>query len=264
VDLNRISIVARERSSWEALDLGIVLARRWYRQLALGWMLPSMVVFIIFSVIFRESLWVGITITWWLKPVWDRVPLFIASRALFGETVTVKQAMRAFFSLARKDFFSWLLWRRFSLTRSFDMPVTILEGLSGKVRRKRLEVLHIESGSAATWLTIVCVHLEFILVIGGASLFYLLIPDELEIGFLDIVDVESQLSEMVFNVMSYVAMVLVAPFYTLAGFALYISRRISLEGWDLEIRFRHLAERHQSSLLTSMPTQSSRTREAVS
>jgi hypothetical protein len=40
-------------------------------------------------------------------------------------------------------------------------------------------------------------------------------------------------------------MALIAPFYTMAGFSLYINRRIQLEAWDLEVRFRHLAETHQ-------------------
>ena len=150
MDLSRISIEARERSSWEALDLGIVMARKWFRPLALGWMIPSILVFVIFTAIFNQSLWIGITITWWLKPLWDRIPLYIASRALFSETVTVRQALRAFPGIARKDWFAWLLWRRFSLTRSFDMPVTVLEGLSGDSRKKRLHVLHIDSGGTAT------------------------------------------------------------------------------------------------------------------
>ena len=85
---------------------------------------------------------------------------------------------------------------------------------------------------------------------------YLFIPDEVDIGFMDFMGSDSQLSELIFNVMSYVAMVLVAPFYTMAGFALYISRRITLEGWDIEIRFRHLAER-QPSTLAEKPENSS-------
>ena len=264
MDLSRISIEARERSSWEALDLGIVLARKWYRPLALGWMIPSILVFTVFTVIFNQSLWIGVTVTWWLKPLWDRIPLYIASRALFSETVTVRQALRSFLGIARKDWFSWLFWRRFSLTRSFDMPVTVLEGLSGSARQKRLQVLHIESGGAATWLTIICVHLEFALVMGGLGLLFLFIPEEFDIGFMDIMGSDSQFSELMFNVMSYIAMVLVAPFYTMAGFALYISRRITLQGWDIEIRFRHMAERQPLSAIEKSENSSAAIRKVAS
>lgn len=246
MDLSQISVAARERRSWEALDLGFVLARHWYRSLALVWMIPSLVVFVIFSLIFIDDPWVGITVCWWLKPVWDRLPMYIASRALFGETVTVRQALRQLPTIAWKDWAAWLLWRRISLTRSFDMPVTVLEGLKGEARRKRMNVLHIESGRAATWLTIVCMHLELALVFGGLGLILFLIPAEFEIGLMDLFDTQAPVMDWLFNILSYVAMALVAPFYALGGFALYISRRISLEGWDIEIRFRHLADRHTS------------------
>ena len=43
----------------------------------------------------------------------------------------------------------------------------------------------------------------------------------------------------VFMDLSFVLiMAAVAPFYCAGGFMLYISRRIELEGWDIEICFR--------------------------
>jgi len=247
MDLSRISIVARERSPWEAMDLGIVMARKWYRPLVLGWMVPSLVVFIICSALFYESLWIGLTITWWLKPFWDRVPLYMASRALFGEEVTLKDGLQSLPRLTKRDWFAWLTWRRFSLTRSFDMPVTVLEGITGETRQQRLQVLHINSGGPATWLTLVCVHLEYALSFGGLGLLYLFIPEGFDFSIVDFLGTEENLSIMLFNVTAYIAMVLIAPFYTMAGFALYISRRITLEAWDVEIRFRHLADRQSSA-----------------
>ena len=243
MNLSRINIVARQRTPWEALDLGIILARKWYRPLMLGWLLPSAFIFIVVSAIFYESLWIGITVTWWLKPIWDRVPLYMASRALFGEEVSLKDALRAFSGLSIKEWFSWLTWRRLSTTRSFDMPVTILEGLKGSERRKRLNTLHIQSSSAATWLTIICVHIEMALMFGAVGLFFLFIPEEFDVNLFEVMASEEYLATLIYNIIAFIAMALVAPFYTMAGFALYISRRISLEGWDIEIRFRHLASR---------------------
>jgi hypothetical protein len=40
------------------------------------------------------------------------------------------------------------------------------------------------------------------------------------------------------------AVFLLEPFYVAAGFALYLNRRTLLEGWDLEVALRRLAERH--------------------
>lgn len=246
MDLSRISIVARERSPWEAIDLGIIMARKWYRPLVLGWMVPSLVVFIVFSAIFYDSLWIGITITWWLKPLWDRVPLYMASRALFGEEISLKNGLQALPQLVKKDWFAWLTWRRLSLTRAFDMPVTTLEGLSGKDRQQRLQALHIKSAGPATWLTIVCLHLEYALAFGGLGLLYLFIPQEIDFNIMEFFISEDTIAELMLNVAAYFAMVFVSAFYTMAGFALYISRRISLEAWDVEVRFRNLAERQSS------------------
>jgi hypothetical protein len=70
---------------------------------------------------------------------WERLPLFIASRMLFGEAPGIWSSMK---SLPLKDLLPWLLWRRFSTQRAFDNPVTVLEGLKGAARRQRLRVLH--------------------------------------------------------------------------------------------------------------------------
>ncbi|MDH5324683.1 MAG: DUF4129 domain-containing protein [Gammaproteobacteria bacterium] len=261
MDLSRIGIIARERNAWEALDLGVLLARKQYRALVLAWLLPSLPVFVLLTVLFYDSLWIGITITWWLKPIWDRVPLYMASRSLFGETVTVPAALRAMWSFAWKDSLAWLTWRRFSFSRSFDMPVTLLEGLKGTPRRQRLRVLHIESSNAATWLTAVCIHLEAALLLGAVGMIYMFIPEEVDFNWLGFIESEEQFVELLANSLSYTAMVLIAPFYTLSGFSLYISRRISLEGWDIEIRFRHLAARQlpfgQSGSGQSSPVETS-------
>jgi len=259
MDLKQIGIVARERTPWEALDLGILLARKWYGSLVVAWLLPSLVVFVVFSLLFQEWLWLGMMITWWLKPLWDRIPLFMASRALFGEIITVKGALRSLPGLSKKEWFAWLTWRRLSPTRAFDMPVTVLEGLTGEARQKRLQVLHIKTGSAATWLTIVCVHVELAIILGGIGLIYLFIPDEVDFSLWVFFESEARFAEILFNLMTYVAMVLVAPFYTLAGFALYISRRISLEGWDIELQFRQLANRQSSREFGGQDRQNTKT-----
>jgi len=41
---------------------------------------------------------------------------------------------------------------------------------------------------------------------------------------------------------------LLEPFYVAAGFALYLNRRTLLEGWDIEVALRRIAERHAAAL----------------
>jgi hypothetical protein len=47
--------------------------------------------------------------------------------------------------------------------------------------------------------------------------------------------------------LSYVSMSMVAPFYVVCGFALYLNRRAQLEAWDIEIAFRRMREKHSSN-----------------
>src|SRR5206468_3106666 len=45
------------------------------------------------------------------------------------------------------------------------------------------------------------------------------------------------------------AVLLLEPFYVAAGFALYLNRRTLLEGWDIEVSLRRLAQRHAAAAM---------------
>ena len=47
MDLDRLQIIARQRSPWEAVDLGFVVARAWFKSLFLVWAIPSFVLFVL-------------------------------------------------------------------------------------------------------------------------------------------------------------------------------------------------------------------------
>lgn len=242
MELDRIGIRARQRSAWEAIDLGCVLARAWWRPLLLSWMLPSALLFAgLAAALPPRLLWLCSLLVWWLKPLWDNAPLYIASRMLFGETVTPLQAWRRVPGLLRWELLPWLTWRRFSPTRSTDMAVTLLEQLRGEARSHRLSLLHQRIGGGAAWLTIVCANLETLLVLAAVALLSWLVPDTIDFNAFRFATDHRTLVGYLSYTLSFAAMAVVAPFYTMAGFALYISRRIELEAWDIEIRFRHLA-----------------------
>ena len=241
MDLGQLSIRPRLRSRYEAMDLGFVLARQWWRPLFLAWLIPSGVLFLVASLLTGERQWLALLLVWWFKPLWDCAPLYIGSRLLFGETVTARAGISSMPGMLRADWFAWLTWRRFSPGRSFVMPVTALEKLTGKRRRQRIGVLDQREGGSSAWLTIVCAHIEAIFSMGFAFLLLSFLPGS--VGF------EWYSSDaplwwlIVTNLLGWLVMSLVAPFYTMAGFALYINRRIELEGWDIEIRFRAMAQR---------------------
>ncbi len=241
MDLGQLSIRPRLRSRYEAMDLGFVLARQWWRTLFLAWLIPSGVLFLVASVFVGDRQWLALLLVWWFKPLWDCAPLYIGSRQLFGETVSIGTAIRAMPGMLKADWFAWLTWRRFSPGRSFVMPVTGLEKLAGKRRRQRIGVLDQREGGGSAWLTIVCAHIEAIFSMGSAFLVLSLIPGSVEFEWYSS---DAPLWwQVVTNLLGWLVMALVAPFYTMAGFALYINRRIELEGWDIEIRFRAMAQR---------------------
>ena len=241
MNLDRISIEARARSPWEAIDLGFIMARQWWKSIFLSWFIPSFTLFVILSVAFPQQSWLAYTVVWWLKPFWDRGPLYIASRRLFGEEVSLKEVLLKLPSLYKIDWFLWLTFRRFSLARSFNMPLTVLEQLKGSDRSARLAVLDRQNSSAPTWLTIAGMHFEAVLLFGILMFAYLLTPETADVNFSDIFEEQGFALMLFYNVLTYLSMSIVGPFYVLAGFSLYVNRRISLEAWDIEIRFRHLA-----------------------
>ena len=238
MDLSRIRIEARVRSQWQAVDLGFVLARQWWKPLFLSWFIPSFALYAALSLVYDQRPWLAPLAIWWLKPFWDRGPLYVASRALFDERLSISQVLAALPGLYRRDFFAWITLRRLSLNRSFEMPVTILELLNGRACQSRLQALRLRQAHAASWLSLICLALEALLVCSVYALATWMMPEHIDIAPTSPLD-RSQ--ALIGALICYGAMALLAPFYTMAGFALYISRRIDLEAWDIEIRFRHLA-----------------------
>jgi len=243
VDLDSLAIGARRRSGWSAIDLGFTLTRQWWRPLFLSWLIPAAAVCIcLHLVLWNYPEW-AILLTWWLKPLFDRFPLWIASRRLFGERPGVAACLRQWRAICATDALPWLLWRRLNPMRSLVMPVTLLEGLRGRRREARLGVLQRESSGCALWLTVIGVHLETLLPAAVIFTGVLLLPNEVDIDAWALLSGDVGGLTYLFNALTLLIMALVAPFYVCAGFTLYINRRIELEGWDIEVSFRSLAAR---------------------
>jgi hypothetical protein len=126
MDLSRITVKPRIRNSHESVDLGLIMAKSWWKPLYLSWFIPAFIFYCTLSIIFYDSNWLALLLTWWLKPLWDRAPLYIASRKLFNDDVSVKEIIKALPKIYSTDIFAWLLWRRFIFNRSFDIPVNVI------------------------------------------------------------------------------------------------------------------------------------------
>ena len=246
--LTDASVAIRPRSNWEAIDLGVLLARQHLRLLFSSWLLITVPVFIVLTAVLWKYPSVSILLFWLLKPAFDRLPLHILSLALFGNTPTVKQAVKAWPRLLKPQLLQSLTWRRLSLTRSFDLPVLQLEGLAGAARSKRLGVLGQKSSGGATWLTVLGAHLECALWLGLTALFYLLLPQQMKVDWdwqklISPVAGEWLWLEHLNNALYLLILAVWEPVYVACGFTLYLNRRTTLEGWDIELTFRRLRQR---------------------
>lgn len=246
--LSEASVVIRPRTSWEAMDLGVLMAQEYRLLLMSSWAMVTLPIFILLTVLLWRYPSMAMFVFWWLKPAFDRLPLYILSKALFGETPSLKQAVRQWPRLLKGQLLASLTWRRLSLSRSFVMPVSQLEGLDGHARQIRLGVLLQRNAGAARWLTTLGVHMEIGLWFGCMALFYLFIPQQLELDWdwqrLALASGSEGLwLEHLSNAFYALILVFWEPIYVACGFSLYLNRRTVLEAWDLELVFRRLRQR---------------------
>jgi len=245
--LETARVELRPRNPWEATDLGVAMVQRWVGPVYGAWFAVALPVFLLLHLLCWGHWWLIPWLLWWVKPLLDRAPLYLLSQALFGERPDQPQLRRELPRLLLRQIIAALTWRRFDLARSFTLPVSQLEGLSGKARRQRLRDLGQPGRGTAVWLTVVCVHLEVALDCAVLALVWLLIPDFVALEFSDLLDDSSEWGQLWLNVVSFCGMSLIEPGYVAAGFALYLNRRTALEAWDLELGFRRLAARLSGS-----------------
>lgn len=244
MNLDKLQVNACIRSGWQALDLGLLMARAWWRPLYLAGLLPMLPLATVLLPLFaHQPVWALLAL-WWLKPFWERLPLYFASRLLFAEKPAIWSSMK---SLPLRDVLPWMLWRRFSIQRAFDNPVTVLEGLKGAPRRRRLRVLHGKYSDVALSNQLVGFACELLLAFGIVLAIDFFTPDFLGLRIYDSFGDLTLTGEWIWTGAGIAAISLVMPFHTMAGFALYLNRRIELEAWDIEISFRNLAQRRQAA-----------------
>jgi hypothetical protein len=202
-----------------------------------------------------DAIWLAILVIWWLKPLYDRAVLHVLSRAVFGAVPGPRAVFAQAGQWLRTGLASYLLLRLWpDLARSFNLPVRQLEGQRGRDARERRHVLGRRARGSAVWLTLVCLHFELVLLWSAGALTDLLLPAQLERqrgeeipffgGLFDWAAAASLADGLVYSAVWLV----LEPFYVAAGFALYLNRRTLLEGWDIEVALRRIAERHALSV----------------
>jgi hypothetical protein len=253
VNLDQVTIEIRPRTAWEAVDLGIIMAKRWWWPMMKIWFIVSFPIFLISLLFPQDKLVWALIFIWWFKPIFERPLLYYLSHAVFNELPSLHNTLNSFPQLAFKQWFLSLTWRRFSFSRAMDLPVLQLEGLTGARRQERLLVLHREDSAPAGWLHFLGFLLERFIALGVMSIIWVLVPSEINIDWVGLFwERELSISDYILHVTNYLAMWLVAPFYVACGFSLYLNRRIKLEAWDLDIAFRRMVTKRQVSQVLSI------------
>ncbi|MBX7207962.1 MAG: DUF4129 domain-containing protein [Verrucomicrobiaceae bacterium] len=248
--LEDITVALRPRDPWEAVDLGCSMARRDFGALMALWGATVLPVWIVLALVLRGMPAWFLLVVWWLKPLYDRVPLFFLSRAAFGVRPGFRETWKAWPRLWSKDLFSALLLRRLSLMRSFALPVIMLEGQKGKAMRRRIDALATDGGGSGTSVTWVFLKLETAAWLGLLFFTANFIPDSIAPDWWSLVETGDvtgfTISPEIYwwiNGCYLAAVTLVEPFYVGAGFGVYLNCRTRLEGWDVELAFRRMASR---------------------
>lgn len=248
--IDRLDVALRARSGWEAMELGSALSRRHARAVWGSWLLASAPLFVIFNALgwWLDAFGWAWLAMWWCKPLFERAPLYVLSRGIFGEPVGALAALRAQRSWGNAGFWGYLGWRRFSVLRSLCLPVNLLEGNAPAQRGARRRAVAAGAAGAAVVLTLACMAFEGVLVSGAIGAVFMFMPLELMSeswrAAWDMIGQDTPAwAQLGFNLACWLASVLIGPFYVGAGFGLYLNRRTQMEAWDVEIALRRLRER---------------------
>ncbi|MEM6730510.1 MAG: DUF4129 domain-containing protein [Myxococcota bacterium] len=252
MDLERISVTLRPRTSWEAIDLGLQLVRRFFAPVYTAWLILFLPLTISIHLVLGAEPGIAFVVIWWLRPLFDRAVLAVLGPAVFGAAPKPAEILRGLptffgqFMGPRRwmSIFASLTWRRFAPWRSYLLPVDQLEMLDMGPRRERVAVLARSHRDVATGLSLLCLALEGTLYFAIIIFALLLKPDSLQFDLWNWLFESGTTEARVAHVVLYsVAHSIVEPLFVAGGFGLYLNRRIELEGWDLELAFRRLASR---------------------
>jgi hypothetical protein len=200
---------------------------------------------VLHGVLWQQPLIASILL-WWLKPVFDRFVLHVVSRCVFGATPNLADTLRDWRRILSPGLLASLTWRRIDPARSFNLPVVQLEGQTGRGARARRKLLGRRMRGFGFWLTLACINFVLLLQMAGSFALVQFLPvgdqpdDGAARGGLFAIDSWWTATDSALYV---IGESLIEPFFVAAGFALYLSRRVMLEGWDIELSLRRMAAR---------------------
>lgn len=251
MQLERIGVALRPRTSQEAMDLGTAMLRAHARPVWLAWFAFTLPIFVLCQGLawLLGVPWLGLLLPWWLRPLFDRIPLYVLSRAVFEQAPTWRTTLRGQWKWPWKRTLAGLTYLRVDTNRSLRLPMELLEGMATAQRRARWRVLSRPLVGVASGLTWTCMAFELTISLSLCIFAVAMLPNE------SLPDSMRDLNQAftlpafkhalvwIISGVTYIAMSIVEPLYVAAGFALYLNRRTQLEAWDIDLAFQRLRQR---------------------
>ncbi len=244
--LEEVTMEIRPRTDWEAVDSGLAMTRRdFWRCWALWWLAVLPVFLLIYPLREWPMWWVAILL--WAKWAGCRMVLYQLSRRLFGENPSWKSLWREIPRAWVRRFFYRMIWARFSPWKPISAAVEDLEGLRGDKFSRRMGMINRKGEGVTILLTLLSGLGVFWLGFGIFMIGLLLFPESVQTRWSESFD-----PERMFDSNGYLwlmiacvtaACSLLDVFLTGAGFGLYINSRTWIEGWDVELAFKRMANR---------------------
>lgn len=241
------AIKVRPRTGREALNLGVMTARRFFLPLLCA-ALPLWGISVVFALLvwwIVEGLyapWCAMAIVWWLKPLYERPVLMRLSKLMFHGSGDWRREQKSAFARG------WLQELTLLRLSRGNAPIRhalhLLENVRGREYRARARFLQdADSGRPAIVLLII---LESVLL--AAVWAMLPVPDGVD--FADIMQGDSAQAQgyrqMLHTVAApvYLSVALLSTvLYVCMGFMRYLNRRIISEGWAIALNMQALSTR---------------------
>ena len=233
----------RRKDFREAADAGLLLWRQNFAAFLPFFAIPFWICAFALRMLPGNWKYLSWLIIWLLKPLFDRIILHIISVRFFERGASLSRLRQGLGKSLYRGLAGDLLWRRFSPLRSAMMPVRVLEQniKSGKGITERKKLLE-NGGIGYCFLLTVWGAAVEITLLAGEILFFITMTELMARGFLS--SIESFADVEIFIYAAWcINYMLVETIYVCMGFSLYINSRVEVEGWDIEITFRDLAEK---------------------
>ncbi|RUL76827.1 DUF4129 domain-containing protein [Dyella choica] len=251
MQLERIGVTLRPRTPQEAMDLGMVMLRAHARPVWSAWLVFTLPIFLLCQLLawWLGMPWLGLALPWWLRPMFDRIPLFVLSYAVFEQAPSWRVTLKGQRTWPWKRTLAALTWLRVDTNRALRLPMELLEGVDSKQRRARWRVLSRPLAGVASGLTWTCMAFEWVISLSLGIFVLWLVPKEALPDSMRSLDQALSLPAFrnalvwIASGLTYLSMSIIEPLYVASGFALYLNRRTQLEGWDVDLAFRRLRKR---------------------